>query len=610
MAVSFNDLVSPLNQAAWVQYLLTALQGVGPIIQSPAQNTNQLFGTGSLSIQGPAASDATVVIRIAQSGNADTSNPATFQYSVDGGVTFQPSSPISMASLSPSFSFPVPGANVSVTFENGSYTTAGSGGFYFVGGEAYTFFTFTPTFPVTNWPAIGVANSLVQTDAQALSDLNILQAQATAGGYTQSWINPPLVNGVPTPPPDGWADLLANNFYNRQRGEALQTEGFALLTAAGTAGPYTILPGQVFASSANGQYVFTNTTGGTLARGGVLTLTMRAMGAGSAYNQVESIGIGGSGFWLTALIAPTLAGVAITNPLQDTPEVFFSGTGAGSVTITSGVGGPANEYNAVIKIIQGGAVGTATFKYSLDSGATYTAPITTAATVSLGATNLTAAFSGTFSTGDLYAFSTSWITQRGVDAESSMQLMIDCQAQWPTLADESAKPDGQYLLWAKAASPEVVDALIVVDQINPGQVDITLIGQAPNGGIGPVSAAAIAAVTTYIQVRVGLTISVQVSTVAQLPVLVTAAYIVCKSQYRNVVQNTIQQLLNAYGNTLLPTATVELSEVAAIIQGAQGVVEINPLSSLQLNGAAADIVLADNQVVKFTTPPLSSFRFV
>jgi uncharacterized phage protein gp47/JayE len=612
MSLLFSQLVSPLNQASWVQYLLTSLQGIGPIIQSPGPNTNQLMGTGTISVQGPANEALSVVIRIAPSnvtpsgnGNADTATPAFFQYSIDGGQTYQPVTQISVGSLSPTFSYAIPGTSLNITFENGSYTTAGSGGYYFVVGETYAFVTFTPTFPVTNWPAIGVGNSLVQTDAQALSDLNLLVAQAIAGGFTQSWINPPLVNGVPTPPPDGWLDLLAQSFYDIDRTEALQTQGVAILTALSTSGPFTILPGQLIGSSNNGLYSFTNITGGVLAKGGVLQLTWQATEPGSAYNQVTSIDVGASGFWLTSLLTP-LAGVSLTNPLVSNPAVTFTGIGSGTVTISAGGGGPANAYSGIIKIITSGAVGspTTTFSYSLNGGNTYSTPQEILASVALGASNMTASFSGTFNEGDIYAFSTNWITQYGTDEQSSLSLATECQDKWATLSP--ASPTGQYLIWALAASPEVVNALVVPDSLIPGQVDITLIG----ANNGPVSSNAIVAVTNYIEARIGLCLTVSVQTVEQVTINTAASYIIAYSAYRNTIQSSMQQLFNIYADSILPLGSVELSEVAALIQQTPGVKEINPLSSLTLNGFSQDIQLAQNQTAMLLAPLLSSFQFI
>jgi hypothetical protein len=612
MALMFSQLVSPLSQSSWLQYLLTSLQGVGPVIQAPTTNTNQLSGTGSVTVQGPAQAAAQVVILITTSGNAAGSGAAAFQYSIDGGLTYNPPSPVSMSTLGSGYSYVIPGVNLEIIFANGAYTTASSGGNSFVSGETYSFDTTTPTFPVTNWTPIGVGNALLQVDAQALSDLNLLVAQAIAGGFTESWINPPLVNGVPTPPPDGWLDLLAQSFYNRQRGAALQTQGLAVLAAVTSAGPYTIIPGQLFAASANGQFIFTNITGGTLSQGGNLSLTFQAQLPGSAYNQVASFDAPGSssGFWLTSLLTP-LAGVSISNPMQDNPVVTHSGVGTGSITASSS--GPTGEYNVLIKILQPGGLGVGTFQWSSNSGVSYSAPTTIpgSGNFTIGSTNVSVTFSGTFTEGDLYAFTTSWITQRGVDSQTSLSLAVACQSQWSTLAASGATPAGQYLLWAQQASPEVVNALVIADPVTPGQVDVTLIG----ANNGPVSSTAITSVQTYIKARIGLCLGVNVGTVSTLAVLTEAAYIVVHSAYRNTVQNAIQSLFNTYASSILPQGTVALSEIAELIQQAPGVIEIDPLSSLEMNpgGAgysAADVVLTANQTAQIAAPTSGSFKFV
>lgn len=611
MALLFSQLVNPPTQAGWLQFLLTALQGVGPVVQAPAPGTNQLAGTGQVGVSGPAQAEGPVVLKITTTGNAANSNPAFFQYSLDGGLTYHPPSPVSMASLGPGFTYAIPTVNVVVAFVNGAYTTAASGGFSFVLGETYQFQCNTPTFPVTNWPAIGVGNSLTQIDSQALSSLGIVQQQAIAGGFTQSWINPPLVDGVPTPPPDGWMDLLGQSFYNRERGKQLQTQGLATLTAASTAGPYTILAGQLFAAPPNGQFIFTNVTGGTLSQGGTLQLLWQAIAPGSAYNAVSSYGIGAPSNWLTNLLTP-LAGVTLANPLQPvypgSNAMAHAGAGSGTVNVAAASSaGASGEFQLLIQILTAGGLGTGTFKWSANGGTSFVGPITIpggGVFGPAGATNCNFTFAGTFTAGDLYASSTSWITQRGVDQQSSQNYAVACQNQWATLAP--AGPSQVYVVWAQAASPEVVDAIVIPDPVIANQVDITLIG----ANNGPVSSAAITAVYNYVKPRAPLTVQISVGTVSVLAVQVAAQYIVAQAQFRNTVIAAIQQGLTAYADTILPQGTVELSEVAAIIQEAPGVIEISPLSSLTLNGSAADIPLTANQVANLLAPLSTSFQFV
>lgn len=73
-----------------------------------------------------------------------------------------------------------------------------------------------------------------------------------------------------------------------------------------------------------------------------------------------------------------------------------------AVTLT---GSPLDAYEVEIQIVRGGAVGTATFTYSLDGGDTVSPETTTASTVPLPGTGLTLNFAaGTYTAGVVYRF--------------------------------------------------------------------------------------------------------------------------------------------------------------------------------------------------------------
>ncbi|WP_052155153.1 DUF2586 family protein [Thermus sp. 2.9] len=68
-------------------------------------------------------------------------------------------------------------------------------------------------------------------------------------------------------------------------------------------------------------------------------------------------------------------------------------------------GSPLDAYEIVVRIVRGGAVGTATFTYSLDGGDTVSAEIVTAASYDLPGTGLTLNFgTGTYTAGAVYRF--------------------------------------------------------------------------------------------------------------------------------------------------------------------------------------------------------------
>jgi hypothetical protein len=96
-------------------------------------------------------------------------------------------------------------------------------------------------------------------------------------------------------------------------------------------------------------------------------------------------------------------GITATFAVQTLSAVVKSGAGP-TVTVT---GTPADSYNLIITITTGGALATAVFKWSIDGGITETTAVTTAATVALGATGLTANFpAGTYVLNETYTAST------------------------------------------------------------------------------------------------------------------------------------------------------------------------------------------------------------
>jgi hypothetical protein len=76
----------------------------------------------------------------------------------------------------------------------------------------------------------------------------------------------------------------------------------------------------------------------------------------------------------------------------------------GGPTVTLS-GAPYDDYTAIVKVVLGGARGTATFKYSLDNGSTYSPVIVTAATYLIPGTGVTVNFaSGTYVADETYSW--------------------------------------------------------------------------------------------------------------------------------------------------------------------------------------------------------------
>ena len=86
------------------------------------------------------------------------------------------------------------------------------------------------------------------------------------------------------------------------------------------------------------------------------------------------------------------------------PNLVFSpmsmtGSMKGTITLS---GTPVSMVGLAFKIIAAGAPGAATFQYSLDSGQTWSGTLTTGAAVVLGASGITAAFTGSFAAADYF----------------------------------------------------------------------------------------------------------------------------------------------------------------------------------------------------------------
>ncbi|MBI2392826.1 MAG: baseplate J/gp47 family protein [Deltaproteobacteria bacterium] len=144
-------------------------------------------------------------------------------------------------------------------------------------------------FPVTSWDAASVPRALVEAFSASLSDLSATVANIARGGFLG------LAQG-------DWLTLLAAEIYSVDRRDAVFARGHARLTDS-VGGPFTIMPGQLWAASKAGLR-FNNVTGGTLPLGGKLDLLWQAESPGAAYNVPSGD--------LTTLLTP-LPGVSIEN---------------------------------------------------------------------------------------------------------------------------------------------------------------------------------------------------------------------------------------------------------------------------------------------------------
>lgn len=274
MALSLAELTIPKTTDEVVEQLLGVLQGRGVVTKAGS-------GTGSLSTSGTPTAVASVVVKIATAGELGT---AQFQRSLDGGQTFGASTAVPASG-----SVALEGTAVTLLFAAGPVGAGTS----FALGDEFAFEFSVPTFPVTSWRQGDVARTLVEIDAEALSNLGTLVAAIAKGGFLRS------ASG-------SWLTLLAREVYAVERNPAVATKGSVVLTDAASAGPFTLAPGQIRVASGSGlRFQSTNLTQLTLPQGGSLTITVQAEQPGAAYNVANGT--------ITSLLS-VLPGVTVNNP--------------------------------------------------------------------------------------------------------------------------------------------------------------------------------------------------------------------------------------------------------------------------------------------------------
>jgi hypothetical protein len=295
MALTLAQLLPTQSVDTWRALLIGALQGLGIVIPGGTAAGSSQSGTGSLTLSGAPSGTAypKVVVKIVTAGELGT---GAFQYSLDGGTTFSGSVGIP---ASPG-TYALGSTGVSITFVAGPI----GGGTSFQLGDTFTFAISIPGLNTTFWGSGGAYRTLLELLAQALADFSTSQISIAASGFLQAWLNPSSL-GLTASPPSAWLDLIGTYFYNLTRSAAAATIGLATLTAAASAGPYTIAAGTMWFADAAG-HRFSNANGGTLIAGGTLQLSWQAESPGAAYNLANSTPI--------TIVAGALAGVTVANP--------------------------------------------------------------------------------------------------------------------------------------------------------------------------------------------------------------------------------------------------------------------------------------------------------
>jgi hypothetical protein len=287
MALTLAQLTAPLTTDAWRAILLSALQGLGVITPNGLGGGSSQVGTGAISLSGP----PTLAVPYAKIQIVTAGEPgaAGFQYTLNGSVPSPIWSSTITVPTSP-FAFVLPTTGTTITFAVGP---SGAGTSFQVG-DSFSFALAVSPLSVTSWQSGSALRTLVEIEAQSLSDLSALMAALAASGLTSTSTG-------------AWLDLLSTNVYQLARNAATFTQGIATLTVATGAGPYTVTSGGMTFADAAG-HLFTNSSVVTLTAGSGANagIPIQAVSAGSSSNVATGA--------ITAIQAGTLPGVTVSNP--------------------------------------------------------------------------------------------------------------------------------------------------------------------------------------------------------------------------------------------------------------------------------------------------------
>lgn len=402
-----------------------------------------------------------------------------------------------------------------------------------------------------------------------------------------------------------WIDIIAEQIFQLTRTPAVITQQILTLTSDGTKGPFTVGPDFYVVSPLTGNRYFAITTG-TLTTGAPnsIQVTVQAEGpndpkTGAYYadgpNTLTEIGTPWQGVTCSN-VPPNFSGVV------STPSPAL---GLGVVTLSGTPPAVATAYD--IQIVGDGQNTTAHLQYRTNGGP-WSATTPMAATVAIGTvtvhfTNDAGGSNPSFRTGDVYSFSSpgSAITRSGVAAESDVSLVARCYSRWP---DISGMMVDRRVTWALEAAGDVKRVAVAADTVIGGRMFVTIAG-AP--GTAPLGGGVIAAVQTAIDQQEGIGRFSVVAAATNTTITATNAgagqVTVPEAQLANI-QAAANLVWSAYVDSTDIGGTVRLAKLTEILMDA-GAIDV---TGLELNGFAANVVLASNHVA--IAADLSSLTWV
>ena len=269
---TLETLLKSKSKATVRGQLIQALRGVGYVKHTGT-------GTGTVAVSGTALTDSALVIEIQSSGTPGNSN-AAYRYSLDGGRTWANEHAALPSSLDLTGQI-----GVIVTFAG---VTSSADLPPFIAGDTYSCQLVKPRFPTTAWQPFSVPVTLLDIQAEGLSDLTDLISVIGRGGILD------LAEGE-------WLDLLAMQIYEVERGQAQKAVLRFLVADVDGMEMRTLSARQLVVRDERG-HRFTNLAAAEIPPSGSAVVEFEALEAGVGHNFVSG----------NLLLETTVAGLRIT----------------------------------------------------------------------------------------------------------------------------------------------------------------------------------------------------------------------------------------------------------------------------------------------------------
>jgi hypothetical protein len=461
----------------------------------------------------------------------------------------------------------------------------------------------TEGFPVTDWEAGGVAQTMVKAIGARFGDVTELVASVAAGNHTRL--------AIPLDPT--WLDLLGEHFFALERARATYTKQLIRVSCEPGFGPQDINKGFRVRGPKN-IYEYQGPAAVTVADGGYSDIEMRAESPGSAFDDPANT--------VNVSVTP-LPGVSVNNP----PTQFggLGGTaarrnpanaGSGSITPSAPIGFPVQPRRYIVTVTASGSqpsTGAVVIKYEQNGLTTNVATLSPIPATYAGlGDGITLTFANGvgvgFIKGDIHTFESigSPITANGVDDETNESYAARMLGRWPSLSLNIVAD--KYVAWIRQAS---LDGAFGIEKISTrpsvtvaGQTDVlvaTATG-APSGGI-------VSALQTYVNARDGITDTALVTAAANVNITPSGSVTVRLDEL-DAAQTAADESWLKYIEDLpiggdLSTGSPGVVRLSELVQALMDAGAID-YTGLQLNGFAVNRALNTNEVAVIPAGALPS----